>query len=186
MNSGNVQRKVHNNLIAAKRFKVRRNFRRSFSQISRFLFLSRAIRHQPRRSRHRSKRQRWLWRLVTWFLSTSGASQESKYFFKFLVYISRKRSKSINTPQEQKTICYLLEWRSFCNICLFSIKNQERNQKCNFSYVVRLDNLELPFSYFHIPVNVIVLLVCLKSTIKQIKRFRILILHRYSLFVCHS
>ena len=45
MNSGNVQRKVYNNLIAAKRFKVRINFRRSFSQISRFLFLSRAISH---------------------------------------------------------------------------------------------------------------------------------------------
>ena len=93
MNSGNVQRKVHNNLIAAKRFKVRRNFRRSFSQISRFLFLSRAISHQAsataeQRSRHRSKRQRWLWRLslVTWFLSTSGASQESKYFFNFYLH----------------------------------------------------------------------------------------------------
>ena len=45
MNSGNVQRKVHNNLIAAKRFKVRGNFRRSFSQISRFLLPP--LTHEP-------------------------------------------------------------------------------------------------------------------------------------------
>ena len=134
-----LQRKVYNNLIAAKRFKVRINFRRSFSQISRFLFLSRAISHQPPQSRHRSKRQRWLWRLslVTWFLSTSGASQESKYFFKFLIVTSKKRSKSINTPQEQKTICYLREWRSFCNICLFSIKSRKKPKILVWKYLVK-------------------------------------------------